>query len=338
MLYDDDCPQNRKTEKQILTGKHVLSPDIKVFPFVVVDNEQMPICRCLMTYYKSDPTAYVGFFESEDDIDAVHKMFISVERRAKKDGKTKLIGPIDASIYINYRFKENHFDRTYTGEPYNQPYYRSLWTRSGFTISDRYVSNQMRQVEEKDFDSRLEKIYNRYVEKGYEFRNPNADNFESCLVDVHKLLMDSYSGFPGYKPMTKSQFVKMYSSIKRIVNYDMVQLVYRDNQLRAFCIAVPNYYALTRGRMTPIKLLKIIRIKKNPKEYVILYVGADKKTPGLGGALMHSVRNSLYKNKCTSIGALIHEGNVTDEIYQTLHQEQYRYVLLRKEIPVDSDL
>lgn len=52
-----------------------------------------------------------------------------------------------------------------------------------------------------------------------------------------------------------------------------------------------------------------------------------KHSPGLGGALMHSIRNELYKNQCTSIAALIHEGNMPQQVYTMLHTEQFKYSL-----------
>lgn len=331
-LYGDNCPQNKKTEKQILTGTHVLSENFKVYPFVVLDETNTPVSRCLMTLYDGDPVAYLGFFESQDDIQAVKKMMFYVERKAKKMGKKSILGPIDASIYINYRFKTSHFCRTYTGEPYNKDYYKTLWRECGFEICDRYVSNQMRQVEDEDFDERLDRIYKRYLDKGYEFVSPDEDDFEDCLEDVYDLLMETYASFKGYKSITKEQFMQMYAPLEDIINYDMVKLAYHNNKLRAFCISIPNYGTLLRGPMNPIKFYKMVKFRSDPKEYVILYAGADKNAPGLGGALMHVIRNELHDNKCTSIGALIHEGNMPTEVYKMLHTDQYKYVLLSKQI------
>lgn len=332
-LYQDDCPQNISTEKQLLRGRHSISPDITISPFVVVGSDNEPICRCIMTYYGNDDVAYVGFFESQDDIEAVKKMFGYVERKAIRDGKTSLLGPIDASIYINYRFKTDHFDKTYTGEPYNKKYYKSLWEEVGFVVCDRYLSNQMRCVEDKDFDERLDRVYKRYLDRGYEFIELEEDgNFEEALEDVYDLLMELYASFPGYKALTKAQFVEMYSCLENVINNDMVKLVYKGDELRAFCIALPNYGTITRGRIGLFKFFEISKIRNKPTEYVILYAGADKKSPGLGGALMHVVRNELYKNQCTSIGALIHEGNMPANVYKMLHTDQYHYVLMKKNL------
>lgn len=329
----NQCPQDYNTEKQILTGKHVLSKDIEVFPFLMVDERDNVMCRCLLTYYVNDPVGYVGFFEARDCISAVEQMFFYVTRHAIDNGKIKLIGPVDSSIYINYRFKIDRFDITYTGEPYNKETYFAMWKKCGFVISDRYSSNQLRIVKENDIDPRMQRVYERYLQKGYEIISPNEDNFYICMKNVYELMIRSYSGFTGYKKINEEQFMSMFSNLQKIANYDMIKLAYDKNfDLKAFCVAVPNYKDLTRGQITLSKLLKIRKIKKNPKEYVILYVGADANSAGIGSAVVHEIRNELHRNGCTSIGALIKEGNLTGKMYEDLYVDQYHYVLMSKKL------
>lgn len=325
-LYKKDCPQNKKTEKAILNGTHPLSPDFDIYPFVITDENRRPICRCILTIYKNTEEGYVGFFESKNDLTAVKEMMTHVRQKAKVLGKTKLLGPIDCSIYINYRFKMNMFNRTYTGEPYNKEYYPTLWTECGFVVKDKYVSNQMRKVNEEDFDERLDRIYNRYLDRGYTFRGPHGA-FQDALKDVYSLLVERYSAFVGAQGVSQEQFMTLFSSLDKIADYDMIKLAYKDDELKGFCIALPNYGSNTRGSLSIRKLFSIMNIKKSPTEYVILYAGADKSAPGLGGALMHSIRNELYKNQCTSIAALIHEGNMPQQVYTMLHTEQFTYAL-----------
>ena len=331
-LYGRDCPQDLKTEKQLLRGEHPLSSSLQVIPFITTDPKGKAVCRCMLTYYPDDERAYVGFFEAHDQPEAVKAMFQKVEARASADGKRELLGPLDASIFIGYRFKVDRFDKTYTGEPYNRPYYPKLWEECGFSISDRYVSNQLRRVEAKDIDPRLSRIYDRFVARGYRFVKPNRQNFDGCLLEIYESIMRLYGGFTGYKALSWEQFRTMFSYLKYVLNFDMVKLVYKEDRLKAFAICMPNYGILTRGKLTLGKLLKILKIRRKPKEYIILYVGAESDARGLGGAVVHDIRNALYGNGCTSIGALIKEGNVTGEVYDVLYTDQFHYVLLSKKL------
>lgn len=331
-LYEADCPQDRKTEQLLLTGKHPLSPDLQITPFLTVDSKGRAICRCLLTYYVNDPVAYVGFFEAFPDEDAVRLMMRTVEKRARLDGKTTLLGPIDASIYIGYRFKIDRFDTTYTGEPYNKPYYAALWESCGYRVRDRYVSNHMRKVLEEDIDPRLLRMHQRYIDRGYQFVSPTKANFRQCLADVYESMMELYSSFSGFKPLTKEQYLELFTPLEKVLNLDLVKLAYKDGKLMAFAIALPNYRYLTRGRPTLCKLLKILRTKKHPDEGVVLYVGASRSASGLGGAIAQQLRNALCEAGCSSIGALIKEGNVTDRMYESLQIDRFQYVLLTKEL------
>lgn len=331
-LYDRDCPQDIKTEKQLLQGKHPLSDCFEVIPFVTTDASGRALCRCMLTYYPDDETAYLGFFEAEENPAAVQAMLCHVEARAAADGKRALLGPVDASIYINYRFKLDRFDKTYTGEPYNKPYYPALWESCGFDLCAQYSSNQLRRVRSEDIDPRLSRLYDRFIARGYRFVTPRRREFGRYLADIHESMMRLYAGFTGYKPMSRAQFLSMFSYLKYVLNFDMVKLVYKEDKLKAFGICLPNYGVLTRGRITLPKLLKLLKLRAKPEEYIILYVGAEPGSSGLGGALVHEIRNSLYKNGCTAIGALIKEGNVTGEVYDILYTDRFRYALLRKEL------
>jgi len=335
-IYSDKyCPQDYKTEKQILNGTHPISSDIEVFPYIVIDKYENVISRCLVTYYKEDLIAYLGFFESLNDINAVKLMMDYIETQIRRDGKLKIIGPIDSSIFINYRFKIDRFDKTYTSEPYNKYYYPDLWKQVGFNVCQKYVSNQLRKVEITDIDARLEKIHSRYIKKNYNIISPTDNTFEKTLEDIYELMMELYSNFPGFKTINKEQFLKLYLPLKNVLNYEMVKLVYDENsKLCAFCVCIPNYEELTKGKLTIDKIFKIREIKKHPEEYVVLYVGS--KTNGLGGTLIHTIRNKLYQNRCTSIGALIKEGNITGEMYEDLYIDKFNYVLLEK-ILVETD-
>ena len=64
-LYQkDELTQDYDTEYKLLHEKHTLSKYFNITPFVVIDkNSQMPVARCMLTYYPEDDVAYFGFFE-----------------------------------------------------------------------------------------------------------------------------------------------------------------------------------------------------------------------------------------------------------------------------------
>ncbi len=338
-LYDrDKCPQDIKTERQILEGTHMLSSTFEVLPFVAYvkeDGGKKIAARALLTYYTGDDVAYVGFFESIDDTKVSRKLFEAIFEVAKKDGKKTVAGPVDASFWIRYRFKlssDRVFDETYSCEPYNKEYYVRMWQECGFQISHTYESNFYRQVKADDISPKLSQRYERMCQKGYSLRTSSFENFDVDLVQIHKLITKTYRHFPMYTEISLKQFQAMFGYLKYVLNYSMVKLLYKGKEAVGFMICVPDYGFNSLGKLTIRKLIRILKIRKNPKEYVILYMGVDEKHLGTGSALAEDIKNELCKNGCTSIGALILEGKVTGLYYSDLFTGKSKYVLLERSL------
>ena len=64
-LYQkNELTQDYDTEYKLLHEKHTLSKYFNITPFVVIDkNSQMPVARCMLTYYPEDDVAYFGCFK-----------------------------------------------------------------------------------------------------------------------------------------------------------------------------------------------------------------------------------------------------------------------------------
>jgi len=324
--------QNRNEEMEILTETHVLSRYFQIYRFLVVDDKNSPCARAIVTIYPDDPNAYIGFFESIKSAQVSKILLEEAENFIHSLGKEKIVGPMDCSIWIKYRFKVNEFSHPYTGEPYNKPYYPKMFLDAGYQIAVEYKSNQYAKVaaeiDEKKYSQRLEKA----KEDGYRFLSPKKENFAQTLKQVYKLLIELYSNFPGYKFVEEAEFTHLFAYLNKIINYNMVKLVYDNEQLVGFFISIPNYKNIVYGKLTLLDYLKILKIKLITKEYVMLYMGIDLNHRGLGKALTEEIKEELKRNQATSIGALIRKGNINENYFETLIEKEYHYVLMEKVI------
>ena len=109
----------------------------------------------------------------------------------------------------------------------------------------------------------------------------------------------------------------------------MVKLVYKEEKLTAFLISIPNYGNAVY-QLNLRNLLRILKVKKRPREYVLLYMGVDEGHLGLGSALSQVIKEELQKRNTSAIGALIHEGKVSDSYYKSLYTDRYQYKLYKK--------
>lgn len=321
----------RKLEKAILLGKHPLSGDFQIEPFVVCKKGKS-ICRCIVTLYDDEEVAYVGFFASYPMKEAVTFLFEQVEQFVRRHGRKGLVGPLDASFFINYRFKINRFDKTYTGEPINPSYYPGLWEQAGFQMCDHYSSNLVRIPTPADVNAKCQKRLAQLKENAYVIVHPTKENFTEELTQIYASLIRLYASFPGFHAITKGQFVELYSYLKLVLNYDMVELVYKEKELKGFVISIPNFEGLSAGKLTPVKLAKILWRKKHTKEYVTIYMGVEPDALGLGSAMAQIVRDKLEEKQVRAVSALIHDGKATGHYYEMLYTDKMEYALYRKDL------
>ncbi len=322
--------QDTKAERAILNGTHPLSGELTVRAYLAVDDGASPQGRCVLTYYPDDPAAYVGFFECVEDLDVCRALLSAAEAQARADGKEKLVGPLNASFWIGYRFKVENFDEHFTGEPDNLPYYADFWEACGFTVSERYYSNYLRSPTPEDPSEKWEKRLQRALDKGYEIRSLERGKFDEALRDIYRMLVRLYAKFPAFKLISEEQFTALFGSLKYVVDYECVLLGYKDGELAGFFVCVPNYGTLVDGDLSLRDLPAILRIRRNCKEYVILYIGVDRKHLGLGGAFAQTIRQIGQNKGAGSIAALIHEGNGSGVFFRELTTHTARYVLLEK--------
>lgn len=323
--------QSPDTELALLQGTHVLSRYFSVTP-ILVYRSGTAVSRAALTVYPDDSSAYLGFFESENDPEAAALLFKTAERVAKEKGCSEIIGPVDCSFWIKYRLKLDRFGAPYTGEPYNKDYYTALWEQCGFKVCCGYSSNRYKIV---NSDEGCEKYMIRLAEKlneGYEIKSPTDGSFKNALEEVYSLMIELYSDFPTYKRITKSEFCTMFKSLKSIVNYNMVRLAYYKGKAVGFFVSVPNYGNLIYGKLTPIKLARILAEKRKPRSYVMLYMGVDGEHRGLGKALAEDIRSELKRLQVPSVGALIRDGNINKNYMENIRAFEYRYALFKRDI------
>lgn len=337
-----DCPQDRNTEKLILSGKHALSKDLQVMPFVAYENSRLT-ARCLVTFYENDNNAYLGYFDSVNDTTISSKLFKEIEAYIKENNKESMIGPVDASFWIGYRFRimENQnegYNRHFTGEPYNKDYYISLWKDYGFDVLDTYKSNMYRHMRKSDIIDKYSRRMSDKILGKYIIRSSSFDTFDYDLEKIYYLLTKLYSGFPIYKHIELNQFKELFKSYKRLLHLDMVKLAFRDGELVGFIICFPDYGNSTLGVNNLRKLVKMYYSLNNVTQYVVMYMGVDSRDLGLGMILASDINHKLRLLGCSSIGALIKQGKVTGAYYRELITDTVEYVTLRKKVEVTDEI
>ncbi len=326
-----DNMEDSNTISDILLEKHPLSKYFILNKFLIYKNNEV-VGRFIITEYPDDKkTCYIGFFECIDDKKVAKYLFENAYKFAKEKKYKKLIGPVDASFWIKYRLKINKFERPYTGEPYNLPYYYKLFTDNNYKVCDHYTSQLYEKVDETYSNVKFTEHYDEFIKLGYRIEKPSIKEYDKCIGEVYDLVTNLYSDFPIFKDVGREDFLKLYKSYEKIINMDMVRMAYYKEKAVGFYISIPNYHNIVY-HLTPLNVLKILKQRKKPKGYVMLYMGVDQNHKGLGKALVYSIVEELKKNNLPSIGALAHDGKINQNYAKEKINSRYEYVLLERKI------
>ena len=335
MLYKKSClMQDRKMEEAVLSGKHILvQGNLRFLPFLCVsvsEEKESVVGRIALTLYEDEAYGFAGFYESIEEEEVALLLLEACEMEAKKAGKKGLKGPIDLSFFGRYRFALEE-KMPYTGEPVNKAYYPYLFEKAGFQICDTYVSHFYDALEPSYKNLKAKKRLEHFQEKGYRFLHPTKENFERYLSEIYPLLMERYKDFQGFRHMDKESFLILYSSLKYIVDEEMVFLAYDKEELKGFFLCLPDYGNLLQQSLNPIRLLQILFKRRRPSCYILLYLAVKKGSEGLGLAFSQLIAESLKKKKARSIAALIQKGKASEGYFQDKCVGSREYVLLAKE-------
>lgn len=325
--------QKRSDEVALLKGIHTLSKYFTFTAFLCYCDNNV-VSRCAVTIYPEKDEAYIGFFDSEDNIEAVKTIMEAAENFARKNGIRKLTGPVDASFWIGYRMKSDKFDEErFFSEPYGKEYYPRLWKASGYEISEVYVSNIYKKLSKnEEDDENYIKRYNFLTKKGYNIVSPSKEDWDKVIGEVYTLLIKLYSDFPVFSHITEEEFREMYKSLKTILDFSMVKLGYKNDKLVGFFIGVPDYRNRLCGNIGFPEIIFMLKNRRRCNNYVLLYIGVDEKHLGLGSALSQAMFEELRKKRASSIGALIKKGKVSEKYFDKIILYQREYLLFEKRL------
>ena len=330
-LYLKNNTENAEETRKLLEERHPLSKYFQLYKFLIYKDKEV-VGRFAITIYPNDDTAYIGFFECINDRNVAKLIFDTAREFAKKNKYKQIVGPVDASFWIKYRLKINLFDKKpYTGEPYNKDYYLKMFLDNNYKIIEHYTSSIYESIDYSYENDKYSKRYDDFIKKGYKIQSPNMNDFEKNLKELYGLLTELYSDFPIYKHLSKEDFVSTFGNYKKVMNPEMIKLAYYNNKMVGFFISIPNYNNLIYN-INLLNLIKILKLKNKPKEYIMLYMGVDQEHRGLGKAIVYSIINELKKSNLSTIGALARDGKITQNYVKELIKDRFEYVLLEEKL------
>ena len=328
----EELMQSVSEEKAQISGQHSLSPTYTFQAFNGYLEDQLVIRGALIQPHHLQD-CYLGYFEAIDNVTVMTQFIQLLSEKVREKNGQRIIGPVQGSFWLGYRMKVKGFERTpFTGEPHNPAYYPKLWQAVGFKEIEQYTSNFYRTIPSQYESKKLAKRYQLFVEKGYQFVSPKPKDWPTVSLEVFELLRVLYKDFPLYQEVTAEQFSQIFADLKQVIDFSMVKLAYKDQQLVGFLITLPDYGNLIYRKMTVLNLAKIIYKRWRAKRYTILYLGVDAQHLGLGLAMSYPVFKQIKKRKAEVVAALIHEHTVTNRYVTEMQEDAHDYSLWMLEL------
>ena len=332
MLYSSkENMEDPDSMRSILNGTHPLSSYFSLTKFLVYDGDEVKGRFCF-TRYDGDDVAYLGFFECVDDGEVAKFLFEKAYEKAREMGAPKIVGPVDGSFWIKYRLKINMFERPYTGEPYNKDYYLKLFRDNGYEVCEHYTSNINPAIDDSYVNEKFQKHYDDFISKGYEIRSPRKEEFDGTVDIIYELVTKLYRQMPIFRDLSLQTFREVFGSYKKIIDPDMTKIAYYEGKAVGFYVSIPDFGNSVYHLGNPLNIIRVLTTKKNPKKFIMLYMGVLPEHRGLGKAISYAIMKELRQNRKPSISALIRDGNINQKYVEEDIKGYYEYVLLSRTI------
>ena len=241
-------------------------------------------------------------FDSIDDIEVSRALFSALENWALGKGMTDICGPLGYSDLDREGLLIEGFEENSTfEEQYNYDYYPRLVEDAGYAKEIDWLEFELRAPEKRN--EMLSRVANRTLEinklhvadinmskKAY--IEKYGDSFFDCLDEC-------YSKLYGTVPISADQRKELIDQFLLIINPKLAVFICDDNdKVVAFGLCFPGIGdALKKsgGRLTPMALIKLMSLAKNPKvmDLGLVAVRPEYQNTGLNAVLVDGIVEML---------------------------------------------
>lgn len=247
-----------------------------------------------------------SFLDFIDDNEVVEALFGALEKWAKSEGMTSVVGPMgftdmDHEGMLTYGYDELGTMATI----YNYPYYPRHMERMGFKQEAEWVEYRMTVPDE--VPAQLQRVGD-IVRRKYGLRTIKYTSAKKIKADygvaLFELINEAYDKLYGYSPLSKRQieyYIDIYLPILRLENVCVI--VDSDDKLVGIGISIPSMSrALQKsgGKLFPFgwyHLLKAMYGHNDIVDLLLVAVKPEYMGKGVNALLFTDLLPVYIKNK-----------------------------------------
>ena len=196
--------------------------------------------------YHGPDAGFFGFFECTRDQEAAAALFEAAAAWLRERGKTRLLGPLNFSIYDEMGLLVEGFDSMPTiFQTHNPPYYLEMLTSLGFVKAMDWHAYKItsREANLAALERRLDDIL---AGQNIQVITYNAKELDQRAEEVYHLFNDAWEPLWGHVPLTRRQFREMLDMIKPLLRPELAHILVEGDRMVGFGIGLPDLNPLIR--------------------------------------------------------------------------------------------
>ena len=222
----------------------------------------------------AEDNCFFGFFEFIEDSEVFDYLWKYISDFAKSLNIEKILGPINGTIWHQYRFIDKEvYQKTFPSEPITKTYYADFFKSKKPVLQEEYHS-----AFRTNFD-----VIMHHTKASYENVLKNdivLEKVEDFNIELLKVLFafskQIFSKNWGFVPLNFNEFIELYNTDK-VTNYiGSVHLAKFNSQIIGFCLNIDTEDSL---------IMKTIAVMP---EY---------QQKGVASALVYTIHNDAKQNK-----------------------------------------
>ncbi len=233
-------------------------------------------------------TGGIGFFDSINDQSVANLLFDTAKKWLQNQNCQAMDGPINfGDRDKNWGLMVEGFDNEPVyGMAYNPPYYQQLFDGYGFKnyYNQYFYSMNVDHPLPPRFPERHAKFK---AKPGYEARHATLDKLDKYAGDFSTVYNAAWAQHGEAKEITKEQVLKLFNTMKPIMDPRMLWFAYYKEEPIAMFINIPDvnqYFKHFNGKFGIIEKLRLLWMKKTGycKKLTGLAFGVVPKYQALG--------------------------------------------------------
>jgi hypothetical protein len=222
-------------------------------------------------------SGFFGFFEAQNNVEAVRALFNALECEARLSGVEELEGPFNPHHYSELGLLEGSYDEDQAFfQTYNPSYYHDLLADVGFEQEKVLVTARSDQTQSLRHTLGTG---GRGNPGEYRVREFDDKRFEHDLEVVRSVFNDAFSNNWNFLPASPAEHHFAARSLMLITDPSLVTIVEHRGHPAGVLLCVRDVNPLLRqfaGRRNPWKVLRFLRNRRKPRTLIVYAVGIVK--------------------------------------------------------------